>query len=710
MQLWALLQVKILPRSHLKRTKGNQMYINQIEARNLSGQPAFNHKLGKVTLFHGSNFSGKTTRLNALTLLLGGYLPGVASKPNEVYEYLATGNPLVVSGTTDGGVRLSRSWMEQRGSVKATREGDLDLPPVALDPSGEFLGLSGPARTRFLFRLCTMSEEFTVAKMVQSLVANVKNVKLESNTEESEAGLTAVVELLNGTVLTTDTERTPQAWVEQLVETVSEKKKAAVAAVQRMEKTGQGQAQIALQGAPPSPDAEQKLARARKALEDALAEQSRLEEVGKAEKQTHKEAGDLAATAVNVEATQARIKALEEEMVTGASAGVLPAGDAPKRPVVVGQRPDDAVTRQAVTDAAKVAVKLDGAVTQAEVERERLRKEIEEAQGAKTCSKCGQSIAKLQEKVITLLGVQFAAAAKVYDIAQKARLDYSPTETAAVAKLSEVQQNQAAWDKAVSKANAHYDKAVGEWSHHNTLYIDAQAELKRLAGVVAEMKEKVTNNAAAAEASAKLPVLALVLEKARENYTAAKAVTDTRRTEVAAAEADYKRLLALRAEKAASARAASELARARVDATVWKETQKLVAALQVKLLDAAVGPLIATANELCGSILRAPLVWQDGEIGMRATGGSIVTKRTWSGTETALIHCALSIALAAGAPFRLAFIDELGRLDSQRRVAFVKLLLELIEAGKLDQAVMTDVRPLGATEPLPGFTEVEVAA
>jgi hypothetical protein len=569
------------------------------------------------------------------------------------------------------------------------------MPPVALDVQGEFLGLSGPARTRFLFGRCKLPEDMTIEAMVRALVANVKNVKLEDNTPESEAGLEEVVKLLNGTTLTTDSDRTPQAWVESMVEMVGEKKKASAACVQRMQKTGQGQAQIALTGPPPPVDAEQRLARAR-----ALLGQGALNALN--------DAKELAATAVDLEATQNRIAKLENEIKIGASSKMLPAGPEPARPTATGNRPDDTAARDAVANAAKVANKLDGDVRQAEADITRLQKELKDAAGAVKCSKCGQSIVDLQSKVVNGLKTLIKAASKSVKTATQARLDFNPTETAASVALSEVYQAQASWDKATAEAHTSYQNAVADWTHKNTLYIGAQHALKVMANQVAELREKVAHNAAAAEAAGKVPVLTIALDKARSDYTAAKLAADTKRIEVATADTAYKQLLALRAEKAASARAAAELARARVECEVWKETAKLVAALQSKLLDAAVGPLVVRANELCGGILRSPLVWQDGEIGM-ATAGKLITHKMFSGTEQALTYCALSVALAADAPFRLAMVDEIGRLDDHNKVAFVALLLELIRTDKLDQAVLTDVRPLGADAPtVPGYVEIEV--
>jgi hypothetical protein len=59
----------------------------------------------------------------------------------------------------------------------------------------------------------------------------------------------------------------------------------------------------------------------------------------------------------------------------------------------------------------------------------------------------------------------------------------------------------------------------------------------------------------------------------------------------------------------------------------------------------------------------------------------------------------LSVALAAAQSEgpRVAFVDEVGRLDRGNLSKFVERLCSLVESGQLDNAVLT------ATEPLPGL-------
>src|ERR1700743_1078444 len=97
--------------------------------------------LALVTVIAGNNYTGKTTHLNALALALYGYVPGVAKKPNEVFDLLATDNPLQVAATDDQGRLFGRQWAKRAGSVSCTvspMAKSIEFPAVMLNAQEYF--------------------------------------------------------------------------------------------------------------------------------------------------------------------------------------------------------------------------------------------------------------------------------------------------------------------------------------------------------------------------------------------------------------------------------------------------------------------------------------------------------------------------------------------------------------------------------------------
>lgn len=664
-----------------------------MQGRNVKGQN-FTHNLTPVTLLHGRNWAGKTARLDALVLALGGTLPGVASKPNEIFDRVASGNPLEVRVDMDDGTILSRQWLRNgegtvsKDETKACKT--FNMPAVALDPS-EFLGLSARNRVKFLFSRCKLPEEMTVVAMTNALTANVKNIKLEENTPASEEAIKEVAAEIydHGD----DEEATAQDWVESLVVLVGDKKKEAVSTVQRLEKTLQGLTQTALDAAPPPQDAERKLAAARKALEEAQAELARTEEAGRALAAQHKDTAALAATAVDTGATGQEIGRFETELDRGVFAKVPEPGKHPVQPKAPGDRPSDEAEQKALRDARLVQAGTSTDVALCKQKADTVAQELKDAKGATVCSKCGQSVVAIMQAVIAQLEDQSRVAARALANAEKRLVAFNKTVSSAESAVEAAQKKIKAYDAALSLLSTDYQNQVAEWEKRNTAWTKAQHELKVMRDRLAELKDSVSSNAKAQEAADKLPALQTKLNASREEYRQLADTALARRNYVSAADTDYKKLLAARAEEATRARTSQELDKSRAVSDVWKEAQKLVAALQLKLVAAAVEPLVARANDLCGGMLRAPLALRDGELVMDVPGTGWGHK-TFSGTERLMAYCALSIALSDGAPIRLAIIDEIGRLDPEHQLELIAIVSGLVKDGKIDQAVIVSTMPL----------------
>lgn len=191
------------------------------------------------------------------------------------------------------------------------------------------------------------------------------------------------------------------------------------------------------------------------------------------------------------------------------------------------------------------------------------------------------------------------------------------------------------------------------------------------------------------------------MQDAEGTMNLAKAIVD-------ALTVEYKRLVAYRAEAATRAKAKAEADTAKAELEVLKKTQAMLAELQAEIVEEAVQPMVDRCNELCGDILPAPLAIYGGELGMERNG-QFITHRTMSGTEKLLAYCAVSMALAEGAPIRLAVLEELGRLDAVNKVKVMDKICKLQHDGKIDQAILVDVGPLPQSWPPPAnFAVVEI--
>jgi chromosome segregation ATPase len=205
---------------------------------------------------------------------------------------------------------------------------------------------------------------------------------------------------------------------------------------------------------------------------------------------------------------------------------------------------------------------------------------------------------------------------------------------------------------------------------------------------------------AAAEA---LTGLRTQLSATRESYKQAKANHDQLVAMCDKAEQAFKLLLTERAMAKHRQEANAEKARASAEAGVCRVAASMVTALQGELVAKAIGPLLAAANKLCEGILKSPLAYKDGELGMNChvpcpTLGKgmvqphFVPVASFSGTEKALAHCAVSLALASRSELRIAVLDEVTRLDEGNVGKLIGRLCDLEKEGAIDQAIVVDHR------------------
>jgi len=95
-------------------------------------------------------------------------------------------------------------------------------------------------------------------------------------------------------------------------------------------------------------------------------------------------------------------------------------------------------------------------------------------------------------------------------------------------------------------------------------------------------------------------------------------------------------------------------------------------------------------NKFATGIGLTPYSVQDGDLGYYEKG-IFVSYETFSGSEMAILRCALTIALAMNSEYKLAVIDELGRFDEHRKRMSFLTIQELIKDGFMNQFIGVDV-------------------
>lgn len=143
---------------------------------------------------------------------------------------------------------------------------------------------------------------------------------------------------------------------------------------------------------------------------------------------------------------------------------------------------------------------------------------------------------------------------------------------------------------------------------------------------------------------------------------------------IAADEQDQKRIL----------EAAQRRAEVEAQAKLLGKVLDLVSQKKTELVSVSIEAPLAVANKLATGILKGPLVFEEGEIGMRV-GDAFISSRVFSGTETALVIMGLTAGLAAASSLRVLILDEFGRLTTKNAVRLMSNLHGMVVAGTIDQ-------------------------
>lgn len=273
--------------------------ITTISGTNLKGR-TFTTELDAVTVICGPNFAGKTTRLDALQLALGGSHPKLGKQNASLFR-LSSGSVMAAHVGLSDGKFVERRWTEKKGAVSMERVGfELDLNPVVLDAQAYF-GMSERERLGFVFKLSGMDAGQDYGS---ALAAKVKGIRLEQTTPEIEKMLSGIADEIMQKWSAKGTNGSE--WLEGFAVYAADKKKAAAAAAKRMTGTVAGITELRAQMAAPQQDADRARDKAAQDYAQMVNERERVQS-----KLT--EADALAAKRANIEQKLAGLRLSDAE-------------------------------------------------------------------------------------------------------------------------------------------------------------------------------------------------------------------------------------------------------------------------------------------------------------------------------------------------------------------------------------------------------------
>lgn len=158
------------------------------------------------------------------------------------------------------------------------------------------------------------------------------------------------------------------------------------------------------------------------------------------------------------------------------------------------------------------------------------------------------------------------------------------------------------------------------------------------------------------------------------------------------------------------------LLKSQCEEAVYKAVIAIVLEEQDKVIAKVFGKVLNVARHFTDGLLNSRLEFANGELGRRVSQqdkkqGNQAPLESWipfngfSGTERLLALAGFSVALTGDAPCKLVVLDEMGNLDLTRRTEVAMRMLQLVESGVIDQAILIDVdeRPYVPLAQRPGF-------
>jgi hypothetical protein len=629
-------------------------YINRLSLVNFKAMTR-DVILKPVTIFYGDNETGKTgLGSDAVRIGLLGFSPRHGNKPNLTFGFAGAkagaGRMMVGVGLSDG-TGVDHNWELRGQSVSYSKTGNLPAVPKELLDTREYLKKSGPEKIRYVFGLVDLPAlGFTTEKVT----ANLKGIKVDPITEESERVLNQLVEEINLLGEQRDEGgQTYQQWMENVAAHVKTQKQNAEAVLEDMAGTIQGLTQLRTQDAKEAPESvRNKLADLRLEYQEAVLARQKLEN-GKNDYDAAVKARDKAKAAFSGgDDRSAEIAA--KEKAQGALSKKMLSFRSQTSALLEKQNPLNVKNAE-----------LEAAAKSASEQADELETETEAQLKLTCCPTCKSKGAGWKKSLKT------ATAKKLKEL-QTTRVDALADSVKLKAQIKDLTEK--------IKAARAEDIAHREDRDENQELSNSLKDLREHQAHYIEQKNKVAATEVLPAAVADAEIIK-AKARAEELQKQVLALEDTDRQANAAIQ-DAKR-----AEQAQQQHAAKT-----IEVEVLKQAQKVILELQKEMAALAFGTFMDKVNLFCSGILRdgVKLEYREGEVGYWRDA-SWVGLDYFSGIEELTSFAGLSVALCQQSPIKLVIMDELGRMRPQRKQALVRRMLDLQESGLIDQFIGIDV-------------------
>lgn len=626
------------------------MHIKTLAATGVKGRE-FTHILSPTTMFVGSNFSGKTARIEAIRFAFLGHIPEVGKQAFATWG-LITGT---VELTFDPVGVLSRTIKKVGDTVKidAANTIGLDLTkPMPFLNAEEYFGLTEQERIQYVFRTIKVPASYTV----EGIVADLRNLSFEENTEATEKAkntIIATVERVFG----------GEAGVSAGLVSLTKDK-----GVLKNEFSFENKRAKDTLGAVRTL-AELKFAAGDVSADTLASVNLQLGQVATKLQNANQVVGSLSNRAMQANQVELRRRQLEETL-----AGEVPDRteeiDKLEKQIIAIAVPD--ITRDKVTASYEAHQAAEAALTRASERRDGILSQIAdvedkitEIKGHKSCPLC-KAAGKNWKTAVT----------REYKLNLEAlKKDLTAAEDD-VRKLSQDSK----------KRKTSHAAAADSWERKAEAELRIRETEQRILTIRASVREIETAREHAGNEHANLQKITAPTDG---EMGAAAAEVQTLTQEKTALEGRRDTIVRLQHDLLRAEEAAAEHLMAATKAAVIKKVGETLRDRQADMIKDLFGSLLETANYFTAGIMNDRLIFHEGEIGY-ARDGRFVSHKAFSGTEKALTYIAIAAALSKDAPIRLVLLDEMGRLDVRNKVLVMERLRAAVKEKIIDQVIAVD--------------------
>jgi DNA repair exonuclease SbcCD ATPase subunit len=660
------------------------MHITTAEFKNLKGRSA-RYDFTPATLICGPNYSGKTAIADAVRLTLLGYHPEL-KKQNQAIMDLASGARVEMALTLSSGVQLTREFHTEGGSAKtSTNMNPLDFETPLLDASAYF-AVTANEQIDYVFSKVKLPAEFTP----DGVIATLQQISFgEEHTEQVQKAKKDLITICEETFESEET-------VAAALAVLSDKKGPIATEYTRFngrvkDTTGAIRVltELKLREAECSPetltDIANEISRLQGLIELANTEAGRLTEQQRHAQATARRRDEIARL-LQAPAPQFAPFAQEEWLDPRALLEKqLTEADTKLSEVAV---PLSDRTEISLNEAQTLSIRLRQERQQLENEIDAIGLQKAEVMSKPCCPFCqGKTkgwqkhlIAKFEKEIEELskkaLEIDAVGAARAYDAALGAHAAYQKAQKA---MQSAAQDRWAIQDKLTNAERIASRRQQATTAHESSIKSAQAAYDERMQSLREEQARLVAID----------PPPQSELDAATDNLGGLRQQLGMETQKRDAARTLQQHLVSAHNAAEAHTEAAAGL-------LVCKRIGEEIKTMKGKMVEVAFAALLKVANSICGDILPSPLAYQGGDLGRWGAQGKFIKHVTFSGTEKALAYIGLAAGLSANAPFKLAIIDELGRITPDLQLRVMEALARAVEVGTLDQVI--GILPLSAED------------